>query len=365
MALRTLAGDRVTMALVSPDPVFCYRPAATAEVFAEGPSELYDLRSITSDFGATHHRARLESVGPTAKYVRLSSGVRLEYDMLVLAVGARGRSSISGALTFRDQRDGPLFRRLLADVRQGNVTRLVFALPAGFSWPVPLLELALLSRTYAAEHGRALRITVVSPESRPLAAFGSEASCLVEELLETRQVHFVGGATAEAVRRGGSLELNSGERIEADRVVATPQLRGQWITGIPASWWGFVPTDVAGAVDGVPDVYAAGDMTTFPIKQAGLATQQSDRIAHAIAERIGVAVPSDAEGYVLQARLLGGERPLVLRAQLDNDGEPVTAELASNGGDRWAMGHSKVFARHLTPYLESQQPFARGPLIPA
>ena len=364
IALRELAGDRVAITLISPEPVFCYRPAATAEVFAEGPGRLYDLRAIATDLGATYHQVRLETVGTTSKYVRLSSGARLPYDVLVLAVGTRARSTISGALTFRDQRDAPLFRRLLAEIGAGEVGRLAFAQPAGPSWPVPLLELALLSRTFAAEHGQHVRITVVSPEPSPLAVFGSEASALVSELLEARGVRFVGSSAGEAMARDGSLELHSGERIEADRVVAVPQLRGQWITGVPTSWWGFVPTDASGRVEDLDGVYAAGDMTTFPIKQAGLATQQSDRIAHHVAAALGADVPAADPRHVLRARLLGGERPLFLRAEIDGYGRPIAASLAA-GRAQEPPGDAKVFARYLTPYLEAHEPPLTPLLAPA
>jgi sulfide:quinone oxidoreductase len=364
IALRELAGDRVALTLICPEPAFCYRPAATAELFAEAPGLLYDLRAIATHFGATYHRVRLESVGPTSKYVRLSSGARLPYDLLVLAVGARARSVISGALTFRDQRDAPLFRQLLADIRAGEVGHLVFAQPTGMSWPIPLLELALLSRAYAAEHGQRPRITVVSPEPRPISVFGGEASELVQELLDARDVQFVASCTGNAVTRDGSLELRSGERIEADRVVAVPQLRGQWITGVPTSAWGLVHTESDGCVEGLEDVYAAGDMTTFPIKQAGLATQQADRIAERITEELGGPVPKRDRRHVLRARLLGGERPLILRAEVGEHGEPIAATPAARRGER-SSGEAKVSARYLTPYLEAHEALTKSLLAPA
>jgi sulfide:quinone oxidoreductase len=351
LALRSLAGDRVAVTLVTPEPLFLYRPSATAEVFGTGPPQAYDLRAIADDLGARIHRVRLESVGSETKYVRLSSGARLSYDFLVLAVGARARSTVSGALTFRDQRDVPLFRLMLEDLRAGRVRRLVFALPPGFTWPLPLYELALLSSTYAAGHGVDAEITVVSPEQRPLAAFGAQASPLVESVFKQRGVQFVGSAAARSVERGGSLALRSGVLIEADRVVAVPQLRGQWITGVPASWWGFVPTDAAGRVDDLPGVYAAGDVTSFPIKQAGLATQQADRIASQIAAEVGVAAAGSAERQILQARLLGGDNPLFLRTELDTEGRTAGVTLVREE----PPGGAKVLARHLTEYLDAHQ----------
>jgi sulfide:quinone oxidoreductase len=361
LALRSLVGDRVAVTLVTPEPMFVYRPSATAEVFSNGPPALYDLRAIADDLGATYHRVRLESVGSETKYVRLSSGARLSYDFLVLAVGARARSTVSGALTFRDQRDVPLLRLMLEDLRAGGVRRIVFALPAGFTWPVPLYELALLSSTYAAGHGVDVEITVVSPEQRPLEAFGPQAAPLIESLFEQRGVRFVGATAARSVERGGSLVLGSGGVIEADRVVAVPQLRGQWISGVPASWWGFVPTDAAGRVDGLPDVYAAGDVTNFPIKQAGLATQQADRIASQIAAELGVAAAGSSERQILQARLLGGDNPLFLRTELDTEGRTVAATLVREE----APGGAKVLARYLTEYLDAHQPPGGAPLVVA
>ncbi len=355
LALNALAGDRVRATVVSPDPAFVYRPSATIEAFDHSAPRFYDLRAIASDLGATYHRARLESVGSDRRYVRLSSGSRLIYDALVLAVGARAVATIPGALMFRDQRDLPLFNRLLEDVQAGSVGRLVFALPSGCSWPVALYELALLSAAHVREHGVRTKITIVSPESAPLGVFGSEPSRLVQALLDERGVSFIGNAAVGAVRRNGSLELRSGKGIQADRVVAGPQLRGQWIAGVPASWWGFVPTDGLGHVEDLPHVFAAGDATTFPVKQAGLATQQADVIAHTLAADLGADVAEPRVRRILQARLVGGTDPLILRAELDHKGVATTASLAQvPAGDPAA--HQKVFARYVTPYLEVHEP---------
>jgi sulfide:quinone oxidoreductase len=355
LALRAMAGNHVRMSLVSPEPAFVYRPAATVEAFDESPPRFYDLRAIASDLGATVHRARLESVGSDRRYVRLSSGSRLVYDALVLAVGARAVATISGALIFRDQRDLPLFGRLLSDLDSGLVRRLVFALPTGCSWPLPLYELALLSAAHAAKRGIKTKVTIVSPERVPLGMFGTEPSRLVYELLSDRGVSFIGNAVGKAVLRDGSLGCRSGEAIKADRVVAGPQLRGQSIAGVPSRRWGFVPTDAVGRIEDLPNVFAAGDMTTFPVKQAGIATQQADAIAHTIAAEIEASLPPPRVRRVLQARLLGGEYPLLLRAELDQNGRATMATLVRVAPEDLAV-RQKVFARYLTPYLEMHEP---------
>ena len=355
LALRALAEDRVRVTLVSPDSAFVYRPAATLEAFDESPPRFYDLRAIATDLGATFHRARLEAVGCDRRYVRLSSGSRFLYDALVLAVGARAVATIPGALMFRDQRDVPMLRRLLDEIEAGTVRRLTFALPAGCTWPVAIYELALMSAAHAAKHNVSTKVTIVTPERAPLEVFGREPSRLVQGVLAERDVAFVGDAAASAVLRDGSLELRSGEVIEADRVVAGPQLRGRWINGVPGSWWGFVPTDSLGRVEDMPDVYAAGDVTTFPVKQAGLAAQQADVIAHTIASQAGAELVKPCLRRVLQARLAGGPQPLILRAELDQQGRATMATLVRTpAGD--PPVRQKVFARYLTPYLEMHEP---------
>jgi sulfide:quinone oxidoreductase len=103
------------------------------------------------------------------------------------------------------------------------------------------------------------------------------------------------------------------------------------------------------------DVYAAGDATAYPIKQGGLAAQQADRIAHTIAAGIGLTPHELKAKPVLEVRLIGGQRPLHLRVELDEFGQPATATLAharTNRQPTW----TKVFGRYLTRYLETLQP---------
>ena len=65
---------------------------------------------------------------------------------------------------------------------------------------------------------------------------------------------------------------------------------GPALAGLPSDDRGFIPIDQHARVMGVEDVYAAGDGTTFPIKQGGLATQQADAAAEHIAARLGAEV---------------------------------------------------------------------------
>jgi sulfide:quinone oxidoreductase len=351
LALRALAANGARLTLVAPEPVLRYRPAATTELFEGASPRAYNLAPVARQLGAPMHLARVEAVAPSARQVRLTSGVRLSYDALVLAIGTRARASISGARTFRDQRDVPAFRDLLADVERGRVRKLVFAVPSGSSWPLPLYELALLSVGYAERHGADLDVTLVTPERAPLEIFGAAGSRGVSRLLEARGVRFLGDTRPLTVRRDGTLELAARDALKADSVITIPRLSAQRIAGIPSTRRGFVPVDHGGRVQGLQNVYAAGDMTTFPVKQGGLATQQADVVAHTIASGLGFSVKQLDSRMTLQAHLVGGPTPLFLRAELDWQGRP-TAASASHMERPGEVTSTKVPGRYLAPYLE-------------
>lgn len=361
LGLRVLAGPAARISVVSPDRLFAYRPSATLEAFSDTAPRAFDLEAMLADLGVRFHRTRVESVGGANKRVRLGSGGRLTYDALVLAIGARTTVGVPGALTFRDQRDLPRFRDLLRELDECELDSLVFAVPSGTSWPLPLYELALLSATRARAVGAGTEITLVSSEQRPLAAFGAEASRLVAAELADRGVRFLGERAPGSVCDGGALTVYPGPAIKADRVIAAPQLRGARIAGIPANRWGFVPTDAVGRVEGMTDVYAAGDTTAYPIKHGGLASQQADRIAHTIATGLGLTSHGLKPKPVLEVRLIGGQRPLHLRIELDEFGQPAAAALAHTRDDM-QPSWTKVFGRYLTPYLQIRQPL--GPTLP-
>ena len=155
LALRALVPEQVRVTLVSASPQLAYRPAATLESFGDGPPLAYDLDAIAADVGAELRVDRLEAVAPEVRRVRLASFAHLEYDALVLAVGARANAAIPGALTFRDQQQVNHIRRLVAELSGGSLCRVVFAVPDGCSWPLPLYELAMLTSTRMRELGTA------------------------------------------------------------------------------------------------------------------------------------------------------------------------------------------------------------------
>ena len=84
--------------------------------------------------------------------------------------------------------DDPAERQLhgmLADLEQGYLQRVAFVVPGEAAWTLPLYELALMTARQAWSMGMdRVRFTLVTPEERPLAMFGTPASDAVGELLD-------------------------------------------------------------------------------------------------------------------------------------------------------------------------------------
>ena len=328
LALRALAPERVRVTLISASPVLAYKPSATTESFDETSPRTYDLQAIAADVGASFRLDRLEAVASHDHSVRLESFAFLDYDALVLAVGARPTRAIPGALTFRDQREVNHIRHLAGELRAGKLHRIIFAVPDGCSWPLPLYELALLTATHLKEQGAAGEVVLVSPEITPLQVFGAQASRLVADLLTERGVCFIGESDPQSVEHDGALSTwlrgTPGRRL-CRRCTRAPRARGSPACQ-PTPGASSQPTRSAGVI-GLPDVYAAGDMTSFPIKQGGLAAQQADLIAQRIASENGATVKELRVQHVLRARLLVAHDPSSCEQSSTSSARPPTATL--------------------------------------
>jgi sulfide:quinone oxidoreductase len=348
LALRALAGDRVSLEIVSPEPCLRYRPSATGEPFDADEVAAFPLAEVAEYAGATFRRDALAAISPADHRARFASGATREYDGLVLALGARRRTGVTGALTFRDGRDAHLVRDVVDALAAGSLSHVAFAVPTGVTWTLPIYELALLTANML-ERARVRRtLTVVTPERRPLEVFGPAGVRAVERLLAERRVELVTAAHPRAARRE-RLELAFGGTLRTDRVVAVPRLVGVRVPGVPGDWNGFVAMHASGRVESLPDVYAAGDLTSYPVKQGGLAAQQADAVAHDIAARVGADVDPPPARRVLRARLAGAAQPLYLRAELDAEGRPLAGAAADDQIPWWPSG--KVVGRYLSPYL--------------
>ncbi|HEY4809832.1 MAG TPA: FAD-dependent oxidoreductase [Solirubrobacteraceae bacterium] len=348
LALHALAPEQTETTMLAPNAQFVYRPMTVREPFAYPAAERYELASIVQEAGAKLVVDELGWVDPGKRMAHTSNGAEIEYDVLVLALGARICPRYAHALTIDDRKLEETFHGLIQDVEDGYVDSVAFISPGRMAWPLPLYELALLTAGRAYDMGVQLTTTIITPEDAPLAIFGSAVSDTVAQLLKAANIEMIGSAYAE-VPAQGEIVINPGDRhMKAKRVVALPELYGPSIRGIPLSQHGFLRVDLHGRVSDVEHVYAAGDATDFAIKYGGIAAQQADALAESIAAEAGAAVDPQPFHPLIHGILLTAADPLYLTAHIAG-GQGFSSEIS----DTPSWPHpAKISAKYLTPYLE-------------
>src|SRR4029077_19454468 len=245
---------------------------------------------IVRDAGATLLHGELDWIDPVGRTIHTQADEAIEYDALVLALGASISKRYKHALTIDDRDLDETMHGLIQDVEGGFIHKLAFVAPGRMAWPLPLYELALMTAGRAYDMGIDLETTIVTPEDSPLAIFGTSASSSIAELLARASIETINSAYAE-VPNAREVVVNPGDRhLEVDRVIALPELFGPEVRGIPLGDHGFIRVDPYCRVPGVERVYAAGDATDFPIKHGGVGSQQADIAAQSIAALAGASL---------------------------------------------------------------------------
>lgn len=350
LALRDLAGELVEVEMRDPRREFAFRPFAVGEPYGAARIFRYDLESLAARCGASFHADGIVSVEPGRRLATTRDGERLPYDYLLLATGVRMLWAVPGAVTFWGVADEGQVGDVIADLRAGRLRSLVFTMPGGRSWALPLYELALFAAHELAKVGTGrTRLTVVTPEDAPLELFGHRAGEQMGNLLEERGVDVLAGAHPVAFD-AGRLRIAPGEEIEADAVISLPRLEGRRVVGIPHDSDGFVGVDEHGRAIGVERVFAAGDVTSFPIKQGGIATQQADVAATLIACEAGANVDPEPFDPILRGVLWTGREPRYLYGR-PTGGHGETSSLSER--PQWPAQNGKVIGRYLTSFIDS------------
>ena len=361
VALHDLCGDRVEIAVHAPRREFLYRPLAVTEPFGVGEVLKFDLQQLTERCDASFSLDSIVSVDTDRQRATTHDGDGVEYDYLVVASGARMLWTVPGAATFWGGSDEDVSADVVRELQAGTLRKVIFTMPAGLGWPLPIYELALLAAAQLKDaDAPSAELRIVTPEDAPLQLFGVRASEQMGQLLAERGIEIVTGASPVKFENG-QLDIAPGESIEADAVVSAPSFEGRSVEGLPNDEDGFIPVDEHSLVRGLQDVFAVGDVTNFPVKQGGIATQQADAAAEVIAAQIGSPVEPQPFEPVLRAVLLTGEEPKYLYGKLGGG----HGETSTFSDDPPWRDEGKIVGRYLAPFLASTSDAAARALRPS
>ena len=292
---------------------------------------------------------------------------RVEYDALLVAVGARQVEPYEHVATFRDADADATYQGIVQDVEEGYSRSLAFIQPVGPVWPLPLYELALMTAERAESMDiRDLELVLVTPEARPLAVFGTAVSDVVSNRLERAGVRVYCNSLAKvpATRRlliepqGVELHPGADDHDAACRGTVDSRPGGRGAQG-------FIPIDKHCSVPGTGGrVFAAGDAANYPIKHGGLGAQMADAAAAAIAVLAGSQTKAPAFNPIIRGKLLTGSDPVYMSAHPVGPRASSRRSSTSRPGPRTrrsSQRSSGPTSRRSTPRTRSP---AAGPVDP-
>ncbi len=350
LALRDQAAGTVQTTLLAPEAYFSDRPVRVGEPFGHAVAHEYSLRQIAADLDLHHQVDSLGWVDTDARRVHTTGKAELPYDALLLALGARQLPSLPHTITIDPARLDEQLHGVIQDLEGGWVHSIAFVIPPGGVWPLPIYELALMTAERAYDMNIDASISLVTPEAAPLAVLGDAVSDAVRRLLHDRQIRTVTSGHCSMVKPGELMVLPHDLRLAVDRVVALPELHAAAVPGIShAEEGGFLSVDGHSRVIGLERVYAAGDITSFPVKFGAMAALQADAAAASIAALAGAPVDPQPVKPVLTGVLWTGHRPLYLRGRVAGS-HGIDSEVSLT--PLWSPP-SKIHARYLGPYLDS------------
>jgi len=278
--------DELRIDIVDQDNRHVYQPGLLFVPFGlTEPDEIVRKRDKQLKKGIEYHQCPIESVDVESNTVALQNGTTLDYDVLLVATGARllpeetegltGPGWNESVFTFYDMDGATALAERLDEFESGHLVINVVDMP--IKCPVAPLEFAFLADWYFTDKGvrDAVTITYVTPLD---GAFTKPtASATLSSLLEDKHIELVTEFnTGEVDGEGHKLVSWDGREIEFDVAVVVPLHGGAaYVDESPGlgDELGFIPTDNATLQSLVkPNIFVVGDAADLPASKAGSVT---------------------------------------------------------------------------------------------
>ena len=283
---RRFGEDEADIHVVDRDDRHVYQPGLLFVPF--GLTQLDEIvrprrRQLRKDI--LFHESEVESVALDDNEVLLTDGTTLQYDVLVVASGARLQPEETEGMTdagwnervftFYSPEGAEALRGALERFEGGRLVVNLVDMP--IKCPVAPLEFAFLADWHLRERGVRAHTELVY--STPLDSAFTKATCAehLSFLLEEKEIELVTEFSAGQVDGvGGKLVSYDERELEFDLLVTIPLHGGAaYVERSPGlgDALGFVPTDKATLqTSAKPNVFALGDATDLPTSKAGSVT---------------------------------------------------------------------------------------------
>jgi sulfide:quinone oxidoreductase len=300
--LRKLYGDVAEITVIDRDDRHLYQPGLLFLPFdLADPDELVRSRKAQLHSGIDFRLADVDRVETAENTVHLVGGDSVEYDVLVVATGARllpeETEGLTGPgwgekiFTFYSLEGATALRDALKQFDRGRLVLNMVDLP--IKCPVAPLEFCFLADWYLRRRGVRDDVELVYATpldgafTKPIAS--ERLGALLEQkgiLLETEF------AAGQVDGEAGKLISWDEREVDFDLLVSIPLHGGAaWVSRSPGlgDEFGFVPSDKATLQSAAaPNVFAIGDATNLPTSKAGSVTHfEGDTLVENIRRFIG------------------------------------------------------------------------------
>jgi sulfide:quinone oxidoreductase len=296
--LRHKLEDRVEITLISDSDYFLFKPNTIYIPFGEDPEKFkIRLDQPTRRKQINFMRDELIGIDPDHRRVHVSKG-EVEFDYLVVATGASMRTdeipgleehSINVWTPEQMLRLRSAYQELVEKTRGGERRKLLFLIPPNNRCAGPLYEMVMMTDTWLRQQGvrGQVEMTWTTYEGTFIQAFGPRLHEVVTAEFGERGIRGLTEHIVSHVEPGVAYYRN-GESLPYDLLVTFPPYTSRlWFEHLPTDNRGFIHVDPdSRRVHGKDGIFAAGDATDFPVKQAFLALLQADAAADHIAAEI-------------------------------------------------------------------------------
>jgi sulfide:quinone oxidoreductase len=359
LSIRARMPEQADITLVSDKDYFLFKPNTIYIPFGLDPSKLsFHLSRPTHRRDINLVTATARDIDPISRWVcldRQNQISELSYDYLVVATGAGMRpEEIPGLEEFANtiwttdemMRLRSDFQKLMVDAKDGQRREVLFLVPPNNKCSGPLYEMVMMLDTWLRR--KKVRdnvgIALSTYEESYIQAFGPRLHELVTHEFEQRGITGYNRFSVDSVERHEVVYRN-GERLPFDLLVSfPPYAASSHFTHLPVDDRGFIATDLKSRqVVGYPDVYAVGDASDFPVKQAFLAFLQADAAAdHLSAQILGKAPAVDFDP-VSMCVMQGFEKPTFAQVPLQLTGKADSPTEVRMDDDLYKVGASPVW----------------------
>jgi sulfide:quinone oxidoreductase len=334
-------GETVELRLIAPESEFRYRPMSGGSLFRPAQERAVAIGDLVAKAGATWVADRAAAVYQTERQVITRDGETVDFDFLLLALGARSKRALSQGHVWERGGDPSFLDGIISRTAAGEVRSVAVAAPRGARWPLPAYELALVLAWTAA--GTEAQITLITAEERPLAALGHSATDSVTRELEAAGIETITGvelidhperdlesptdpdvvlvpeepedlegALVGSPTDPATVRLGTRSNAVFDQLISLPTVDGPFLAGVASDAAGFIEVDKALKVCGSERVWGAGSCIAAALEHSALAAGQADAAIHAIAASIAdpdeVARGTQSGAPELTGIILSGQR---------------------------------------------------------